>query len=1193
MRRFQRKRDRSDSLHNGRGDTLDSQETLDQTSTEAIDYRYWAFISYSHSDSAVARKLHRWLESYQIPKTIVGNPAPLGIVPTRLAPVFLDREEASASESLSSVIQSALNQSRLLIVVCSPRSASSRWVNEEIRQFQRLGRAAAVRCFVIDGEPDAVRRGYEPAAECFPPALRQGGREASQGEADWVEPLAADAREQGDGWSDACLRLMSGLIGTGFNSLKQRERIRRRRRWMAIATSAAAVIVSLSFLSVVAIWSSWEAARQRDLAREQVERLYGVNASKSLRENQLQAALPWLLEARDAAPEASDRRQLYDMRLSATLRALPKLLAMRSDNSSPTVVSLSPDGRFGLIGDYASARIFPTAYVNDRQGTEDRVLSGNVRGAVWSNDSAQVMVWLDDKLTRLTMAQKGADLEFARPPHLRQPSFDGFGGWGANQPQSGCVSKDGRWLCVVYWSGHFCVWQTADGSVISNQDTAGLISAEVVATAFSPDHAELLVVRSSGQIQRYRLSDWTVLESLDVPFELEMASFHPDGQLLAVVERSTEQSAPKRIHLYDIGDPQNSLTEPLLTQLQTPFDFNDRPIEFSPAGDHLHINNSGASLLFSVKQTLESKQWSPLTFTTSHRWIAAGFAAGGQQFVGLTRDGYMNVFDLPSSMRPNRFAPLLSSVKHVLPPSEAAISEDGRSILVACSNYADLQPAPAPPVEGEVSQERPATGLESEAYVWQFPDETVPVAVTQPAYGGDASTDDRFMWMEHPDGHCEFYEWIPGSRTLEKGQFLSRFNLGNDLLIGVFIDDATFLSIHFDGVVREWTIARGAATELPYRLHVPADYLCYSAERDSRRLLVGLPDNRLQMFDLKTGELLWEQSISDLNNCEFARDDSTKFYVFRGRLEVDAGPMPMNAMGAMMEQTADMSALVEVRSAATGEVLSSLTPQLRSGEFISSIEVSPNAEFAICAFGRTGGSVALEDNYGSARLFHIPTGKETGKGVQRLARISAISFADDEKSFVVGSQDGIARAYSVATGAPAGPYLEHSSPVVLATTLGPSGLVATMTQDGHVQLWDGVTGDRMTPSWGVPGDFVPVAIRIQGDRLQLAIRRVIPDAVRDLDPENDTPPVYPSTYEVYHVDGTSHTETEQNLSPDGVRPFRGEIYEWALSTLHESPVRQRALIELLSNRRFDGSGGMTELDHEERNQAWTRYRNAD
>ena len=94
---------------------------------EESNVKYRAFISYSHSDSRIARRLHRWLESYRMPARLVGRSSPLGTVPGRLHPIFRDREELPTSADLGEQIGSALRGSETLIVICSPRSAASQW----------------------------------------------------------------------------------------------------------------------------------------------------------------------------------------------------------------------------------------------------------------------------------------------------------------------------------------------------------------------------------------------------------------------------------------------------------------------------------------------------------------------------------------------------------------------------------------------------------------------------------------------------------------------------------------------------------------------------------------------------------------------------------------------------------------------------------------------------------------------------------------------------------------------------------------------------------------------------------------------------------------------------------------------------------------------------------------------------------
>jgi hypothetical protein len=80
------------------------------------------------------------LESYRLPRKLVGTSAGAGKVPARIRPVFRDRDELSSTSDLGETVKQALSDSENLIVVCSPEAAASFWVNEEIRQFASLGR---------------------------------------------------------------------------------------------------------------------------------------------------------------------------------------------------------------------------------------------------------------------------------------------------------------------------------------------------------------------------------------------------------------------------------------------------------------------------------------------------------------------------------------------------------------------------------------------------------------------------------------------------------------------------------------------------------------------------------------------------------------------------------------------------------------------------------------------------------------------------------------------------------------------------------------------------------------------------------------------------------------------------------------------------------------------------------------------
>ena len=75
------------------------------------EFRYKAFISYSHRDERWAAWLHRALESYRIPRKLVGKKYDADEVPARIRPVFRDRDELPSATDLSSSVKQALSES--------------------------------------------------------------------------------------------------------------------------------------------------------------------------------------------------------------------------------------------------------------------------------------------------------------------------------------------------------------------------------------------------------------------------------------------------------------------------------------------------------------------------------------------------------------------------------------------------------------------------------------------------------------------------------------------------------------------------------------------------------------------------------------------------------------------------------------------------------------------------------------------------------------------------------------------------------------------------------------------------------------------------------------------------------------------------------------------------------------------------
>ena len=169
------------------------------------DKEYFAFISYKREDEKWAKWLAHELDNYKLPSTLNGKE-----LPQSLRKTFRDVDELSAG-NLPEQIYKALSMADNLIVVCSPRSANSDWVNKEIEDFIKIkdGKVDHIFPFIIEGEPFSK----DESKECFPKKLRELPQDK--------EILGGNINEQG-GRNAAVVKVVAGMLGVSFDSLWNR-----------------------------------------------------------------------------------------------------------------------------------------------------------------------------------------------------------------------------------------------------------------------------------------------------------------------------------------------------------------------------------------------------------------------------------------------------------------------------------------------------------------------------------------------------------------------------------------------------------------------------------------------------------------------------------------------------------------------------------------------------------------------------------------------------------------------------------------------------------------------------------------------------------------------------------------------------------------------------------------------------------
>ena len=161
--------------------------------------KYFAFISYKREDEEWAVWLQHELEYYHLPDSLNGRED----LPKVFRPVFRDIDELKAG-NLPEQIYEALASSANLIVICSPRSAQSEWVNKEIHDFVEIGEKKGVNNFdrvfpfIVEGTPHAK----DKADECFPKVLRDLP--------DDKERIGGNVNESGR--DKAFIKVMAGML---------------------------------------------------------------------------------------------------------------------------------------------------------------------------------------------------------------------------------------------------------------------------------------------------------------------------------------------------------------------------------------------------------------------------------------------------------------------------------------------------------------------------------------------------------------------------------------------------------------------------------------------------------------------------------------------------------------------------------------------------------------------------------------------------------------------------------------------------------------------------------------------------------------------------------------------------------------------------------------------------------------------
>lgn len=443
---------------------------------------YNAFISYRHSpvDSRVAALVQRQLEHFRVPRAIQKRTGR-----KKIDRLFRDKEELPITSDLNDDIAEALANSEFLIVICSPRTRESLWVQREIETFLKNHSRRQVLTVLAEGEPEDIIPEILRYDEQADPLTGQTRRTV-------IEPLSCDWRmSDRRARREELPRLAAALLGCGYDELRQRQRQYKMRRLTAGLSAALACSLLLAAYFVrtsIRIQENYEEALRSQ------SRYLASGSERELEEGRRVTALQLALAALPG--EGKDRPVVPEAEFALT-RAVGAYVT--SNNDPEAVGAFLTDGA-------------PVDLEVDRERGRLYVLDDRDMLTVWEIGSGSRLVTVDTGLNVVDFLDCGDKLVV----------------WGDEYQ-----SMNGRLRC----------FSAADGRELWRYEM------DCGAVALTPDGSTLIVAGQDQDYFPWiwhldpatgEISNQSPLQSVDggdEPFvpQNQQPSFSPDGSLMSLV----------------------------------------------------------------------------------------------------------------------------------------------------------------------------------------------------------------------------------------------------------------------------------------------------------------------------------------------------------------------------------------------------------------------------------------------------------------------------------------------------------------------------------------------------------------------------------------------------------------------------------------------------------------------------------
>ncbi len=534
--------------------------------------KYDLFISYSHQDNArFGRLFHSYLESFGVP-----------FFRGRSIRVFLDDASAPMSSDLWGTIQQALDQSAFLVLLASPKSAKSEWVQREIDYFCGSNHISKMGIVLTLGNTPWTDEEFDANdANCG--VSRQTNNILNQSGG---EPLVVDFRPfrtesqkiQRNSESDSRIAsVISAVTGRNKDELFGLHIRRLKQRMLVFA--------GLIVLSIFAAITAGILGVQASRAQQEAQFSAHLELTRRLASQSQQIRNDRPIVSTLLAIEAVKSMQALGKRVPEAERAIQTAFSdklgqrLASHNSGIHFLTFTSDSKTLITAgdeneiqffDLQSTNFFTKPLVLNGTGPINVSEDGRWLAASSSEANGDILLW---KLRDLSDALSDPTVLQAREPENPNRTF----------------SSDGNWIVSISKDGEPFLWRVGNEAIVKHQLSPAENATETIGAKFSSD-GKLLAVWNANK----GLDIWEISLNSPPKLKIRMSEFDGDIASLAFNPNNGWVAVGTKNHSLYLRPLLLVQHEKYLAPLTHKYDSSVSMVKFSKDGRWLAAASSGA-----------------------------------------------------------------------------------------------------------------------------------------------------------------------------------------------------------------------------------------------------------------------------------------------------------------------------------------------------------------------------------------------------------------------------------------------------------------------------------------------------------------------------------------------------------------------------------------------------------------------